>query len=189
MNNYIQNSNIIRLDGNDSFSHKEIFSINRNNKIENITYYTAKTYPKSKKLNYNYFEENPPESRQSNWFNNFINTNERFIKDKSTTIDIGANEGDTGLAINYLSNGGTTYSFECGPEFTTRLLVNLEANKQFSIVPVPFAVMPENGIHEFLYCPWDYNGGAAMTNAHIGDIYNQKRLVVGINFYDFIIIL
>jgi len=44
MNNYIQDSKITRLDGNDSFSHKEIFSINRNGKIDNFTYYTAKTY-------------------------------------------------------------------------------------------------------------------------------------------------
>lgn len=57
MQDYIQNSVIESLDGNDSFSHKEQFSINRNDKVENITYYTAKTFPKSKTLNFKYFEE------------------------------------------------------------------------------------------------------------------------------------
>jgi FkbM family methyltransferase len=172
--NYITRTDIQELVGNDCLTHKENFVVQYKNKTENIFY----CHKKPDKRNSCDFEP------YSVFFNEFININERFIVPGKIAIDIGAYDGDTTLPISFLAGCGKTFAFECSPSFVSQLNINLGFNPQFNIESYPFAIMPEAGIHQFLYCATDDNGGHPSTNSWVGT-YTVPRLIRAVNFIDF----
>jgi FkbM family methyltransferase len=176
LNQYTSNSTIRSLGKNDKLSMEEKFEVNIRGRNFPVTYCHPKVGKDAAALykpEYNKF------------FNEFLNTNERFIPDGSYAIDIGAYDGDTTLPIAALcGRNGLVYSFECGEAFMSQFSINSGLNPHLNIVGVPLALMPTTGIHEFLYSPDDYNGGHHSTNSWVGT-YTVPRLIRGVSFKDF----
>jgi FkbM family methyltransferase len=174
--NYTESLSIALLSGNDKLSHKETFRVTRNGRSDVLTYCCSSFKDKAPQT---------PNPLYSNFFNSFLNVNERFIKEGDTALDIGAYDGDTALPIAYLCGPtGKTYSFECGEAFMSQLSVNVGFNPSLNIEGIPAALMPKSGIEQFLYCATDYNGGHPSTNSWVGT-YTVPRLVRAISFEDF----
>jgi FkbM family methyltransferase len=179
-NNYVSNTKIEVLSGNDLLTHRETFDVDFQGRKTKITYCHKKMGHGTKNLNYS-----TDFSPYSTFFNEFLNVNARFFRPDSIAIDIGAYDGDTTLPISFLAGEkGLTFAFEPSPSFSSQLNINLGYNPQFQIIGCPYALMPEEGIHEFRYCLNDDNGGAPQTNSWVGT-YTVPRLVRAVNFYNF----
>lgn len=173
--NKVEVVSIEELPKNDRLCYKEIFSIKKDKLIENIIYCHSNFDIKNKK----------DLSLYSKQFCDLVNIFQRFIFPGDVALDIGAYDGDTTLPIAHLCGKfGKTYAFECGEAFCSKLSVNAGFNPHLNIELIPAALMPESGIHTFLYCPTDYNGGHHSTNSWVGT-YTVPRLVRGISFEDF----
>ncbi len=158
------------LDGNDKLSFKEEFDVINGNTKTRITYYHK--YGAS------------IHSKYANTFRDSCSIYSRFIKPDSVVLDIGAYDGDTAIPLSYCAQKGLVYAFEPGECFPSQLYVNIMANTNLPIHPIPAALMDKTGICEFLYCKNDNNGGHPSTNSWVGT-YTQKRLVPTVSFQDF----
>jgi FkbM family methyltransferase len=171
---YVSNSQIRHLPDNDQLTHIETFDLDFRGKKQSLTYCHKKLNHKGR-LDFESY---------SVWFNKFININDRFIRLGSVAIDIGAYDGDTTLPIAVLVEKGKVFAFEPSPSFSSQLNINLGYNPTLNIEGCPYAVMPEEGIQEFMYCATDDNGGAPSTNYFVGT-YTIPRLVRAVNFRKF----
>lgn len=174
--NTVECVSLVHIPKNDKISYKETFKVYKNSELKNTLIYY-----------HSYFNCNGKKdiSLYSKSFCDQLNILSRFIPEGSTAIDVGAYDGDSTLLISYLcGKGGKVYAFECGEVFSSNLIINVESNLELDIEAIPAALMPESGIHEFLYCPTDYNGGYHSTNSWVGT-YTVPRLIKGISFQDF----
>jgi FkbM family methyltransferase len=167
---------IQHLPKNDRVCYKETFLVSEQEGSEKTLYYYHSIFDKNFDIKNNFYAQR---------FASYVNTWARFIPKGSVAIDVGAYDGDTTLPIAYLcGDSGKTYAFECGEQFISKLNLNVYSNQCLNIEAVSAALMPYSGIHEFLYCPTDYNGGHHSTNSHIGT-YTVPRLVRGVSFLDY----
>jgi len=173
--NYIDGlPHIEELKGNDILTHVEKFKVNYKDKDYKIAF-CHKAPQKRGSLPTPYSE----------FVNNFINVNHRFVRSGSVAVDIGAYDGDTSLAISILTDGGKVFAFECSPSFSSQLNINLGLNPSMNIVGCPYAVMEHEGIHQFLYSATDDNGGHPSTNSWVGT-YTVPRLIRAVSFEKFL---
>jgi FkbM family methyltransferase len=169
---FVSNIRVQQLPSNKTFSHLESFDVSYKGGVMSVQ---------------KFHKKNPHMDRPDLYaklFNGFFNVIHRFVRPGSVAIDIGAYAGEMAIPMAIAAEGGKVYAFEPSDSFSKYLTISLGLNPTLNIEAYPYAIMEKDGIHKFLYCPTDDNGGCAASNAWVGT-YTVPTYVRGIKFEPF----